>query len=391
MISVPEAKQLLAKHLERGPVETVPLAHALGCVASADIHSPLDVPGFDNSAMDGYAMKYDGTRNTWKVVGVVKAGAAFDPQVAEGQAVRIFTGAKIPTQTDTVIPQEFITQLEGDKITLQGSIRQGDNVRLRGSQNRVGDKVLAAGTVLRPGTLGLLASLGVDKVQVYAKPRVAVVVTGDELRELGESLHEGEIYNSNGPMLRAFLRELGLGEPLIFRAPDTLEGLQSAVDKAFSSADVVLLSGGISVGDYDYVKEVLEATGVEALFYKLRQRPGKPLYAGLRGSQWVFALPGNPASVLACFRQYVQPTLRYWMGHNNVWAPDRLLPLEEDFSKKPPLTFFLKALHNGQSVRLLAGQESFNLLAFGEANCLVEVPEEIETLVKGSLVRIFDL
>lgn len=392
MISVNQVKDLLSEHTGSGKTGTVALIDSLGLVLARNVYSPIDVPSFDNSAMDGYAVFFDDHTREWETEATIQAGDTTARRIKEGKAARIFTGAKIPEGTDTVIPQELIEKKNETTIRYDHQkISSGSNVRLKGSQCRRGDLLLEAGQILGAGQIGLLASVGVDKVEVCLPPSVTFLVTGDELKEPGQALEEGQIYNSNGPMLEALLRETGVQEISAQRIKDDKSSLQQAIEKALSTVDILILSGGISVGDYDYVKECLETAGVEQIFYKVKQRPGKPFYAGKKGSKWIFALPGNPASVHSCFIQYVRPCIKALMGHQQVFAPDHVLPLKEDAKKKPGFTFFMKGKRSDGKVELLSGQQSFNLQAFATANCLVELPEEEDLVKGGNMVNVYDL
>ncbi|MCC8358354.1 molybdopterin molybdotransferase MoeA [Salinimicrobium sediminilitoris] len=391
MISVEQARKILYENSERGKITTIELRESLGTVLAEDIYSSIDVPSFDNSAMDGYALKFDGESESWRLQGEIQAGDTAVHEVASGEATRIFTGAKMPEGADTVIQQELIER-KGDRIIYNHEkISTGSNVRLTGSQCKAGDQILKKGTKVTSGVVGLLASVGVSKMKIFTPPSVAYVVTGNELKEPGEPLKTGEIYNSNGPMLEALLKQIGIKEIVAKRASDDKEKLQQIINSAWEQQDVLILSGGISVGDYDFVKECLEKVGVKELFYKIKQRPGKPMYVGKKGDKMVFALPGNPASVLSCYVQYVKPCLQNLMGKKDAWQPDNILPLLEDVKKKPGFTFFMKAKKEDGKVKILTGQQSFNLQAFSTADCLVELEEEAEVVPKGTLVKIYNL
>ena len=393
MISVTAARRILSENSERSEKTTVSLQKSRGRILAKDIHSPIDVPSFDNSAMDGYAMNFDGKWNEWELEGVIQAGDTSLIEVKTGKAVRICTGAKIPAGADTVIQQELIERNEeaGSITYQQDKIKKGSNVRLKGSQCKKGGLILKKGTLITPGAIGLLASVGVAEVKIYIPATVGYIITGDELKEVGTSLKDGEIYNSNGPMLQALLADIGIEKVVEYKAIDDKIELQKKIDEALEKHDVLLLSGGISVGDYDFVKDCLANAGVEELFYKLKQRPGKPLFAGKKDKKWIFALPGNPASVLSCFNQYVKPCLKFMMGHGEVWKPDRVLELEKDHPKKPGFTFFLKGRAEGDQLTILGGQQSFNLQSFSAANCLVELDEESDMVKAGTPVKIYYL
>ncbi len=392
LVTVTQAKQILEERLQKGKPVRIHLSESLGKVLAESIVSPMDVPSFDNSAMDGYALQYREGQNTWEVKAVVQAGDSKSYSTDLHEAVRIYTGAKMPLHTDTVIPQELI-ELDNNTNAIhyrQAGIKKGDNVRYQGEQCKRGDKVIEAGTVIRPGILGLLATLGIAEVSVYPSPVVGCIITGNELKELGEPLQAGEIYNSNGLMLLASLKAMNIEKVRSYRVRDDESLLFNSIKNALEENDCLILSGGISVGDYDFVRAALEQLGVHELIYKIRQRPGKPMLIGQWQGKWVFALPGNPASVASCFHHYVRPCLKYYMGHEHVWKADRMLPLADGVKKNASLTLFMKARHNGQLVHILKGQQSFNMLPFVEANCFAELPEEVEELPAGTMVNIFD-
>jgi molybdopterin molybdotransferase len=393
MITVTEARERLSANLERSDKRRIPLVESLGLILAEDVHSPIDVPSFDNSSKDGYAFKFDAQRHSYELGETIQAGDTASYQIPEGKAARIFTGAKMPEATDTVVPQELIKSDEKDqRISFKnGNIRAGSNVRYKGSQCKKGDMIAEKETKITPGTIGLLASVGLAEVEVFSPPKVDFIITGNELKEIGSSLKPGEIYDCNGPMLEALLKESRICDISASMASDDKEALQKAINYALEQTDVLILSGGISVGDYDFVEECLKKAGVEEVFYKVRQRPGKPFFAGKKDRQWVFALPGNPGSVFNCFNQYVKPCLKYLMGHNDIWQPDAVLPLQEDQKKKSGFTFFLKAKREGDKVKILGSQQSFNMRAFSRANCIVELDEESEMVKAGTPVKIFDL
>jgi len=392
MISVTEARKILETFASISIPIQMNLTDCLGKILAEDVFSPMDVPSFDNSAMDGYALQFDGIRNHWSVKAEIKAGDTQNYSINNNEAVRIFTGAKLPEYADTVIPQELIELGSESNVIhyLSSGIAKGAHVRYKGEQCKKGDKIIPAGHEVRPGTIGLLATMGVDSLTVFPSPAVAIIVTGDELKELGQPLNMGEIYNSNGPFLEASLRAMNIETLTICRVKDEKHAIREIFDGLSTTHDFIILSGGISVGEYDFVREALLESGVRELIYKVKQKPGKPLFVGHIHQKLVFALPGNPASVASCFNHYIKPCLSYFMGHENVWQAKLQLPLGDDFRKKPGLTFFLKARQNGSNVLLLTGQQSFNMLPFAEANCFVEIPEDAEFVPKNTLVNIYD-
>ncbi|PRY84556.1 gephyrin-like molybdotransferase Glp [Mongoliibacter ruber] len=389
MISVKEAKSILQKNTPSSRIQVLPLEEVAGLRVAEPVFSPMDVPSFDNSAMDGYAIQWNNSQGSWQLEGEIAAGATTDSPLQEGKATRIFTGAPVPQGADTVIPQEWITIKDGEISFDHDRFQKGDNVRLKGAQTKSGDKIMEAGTLLSPGGIGLLASVGVHRVPVMVPPTVGVILTGNEIKEVGQKLEFGEIYNANGPILNAYLQQVGIGKIEIITVKDNPDILRQAINKALASYELIILSGGISVGDYDYVKEGLESAGVRELFYKIKQKPGKPLYVGIKGEQMIFALPGNPASVITCFNQYVKPTIKQWMGDKDSWEPRQWLALDSPVKKNPNLTTFLKVKIEKDIVKILPGQESFNLISFSEADGFAEAPEGLDHLEAGEKVGVY--
>jgi molybdopterin molybdotransferase len=388
-VDVSKAKELL-KGLAISPKsQMIPLSQAVEKFTSSPIFAPMNVPSFDNSGMDGYAFAWDDLGESRKLAQVVQAGSNPDFTLEKGTAVRIFTGAPVPEGADTVVQQEWVTVV-GDTVFFElEKLDKGMHVRKAGSQCQEGELILYSGTKVTPGTIGLLASLGIEQVEVFGAPKVSIILTGDEIIEIGQALQPGQIYNANGPALIAYLSQMGITEVKVLKVKDEKSEVTRVIGEALESSDVVLLTGGISVGDYDFVKGSLAENGVEQLFYKVKQKPGKPIFAGVKGEKMVFALPGNPASVLTCFIQYVKPFLLRLLGNPDAWNAPSYLPIASDFTKKAPLTFFLKAKLENDRVVILPAQESFNLLSFGIADGIVEVPQELEHVEEGSLVAFY--
>ncbi len=388
-IAVQEAKEILKGLSLSGEKVQLPLQKALGFWIASPIHAPMQVPSFDNSGMDGYAFAWADGGDSRQLAQVVQAGTFPDFTLQPGTAVRIFTGAPVPKGADTIVQQEWV-RVEGSRLFFDlEKLTQGMNLRRAGSQCEQGQLILPEGTRITPGTLGLLASLGVEEVTVYASPKVSIILTGDEVVEVGQMLHPGQIYNANGPALLGYLSQLGIADVKVYKVKDDPSEVIRVIGEALAFSDVLLLTGGISVGDFDFVKEGLAENGVETLFYKVRQKPGKPLLAGVKGSKLVFALPGNPASVLTCFMQYVKPCLAQWMGNPTAWEQARSYPLATNWEKQVKLTVFLKARLVGGQVEVMPGQESFNLLSFGSADGLIEIGEDQQALKEGTLVPFY--
>jgi len=388
-VDVSKAKELL-KGLAISPKShIIPLSQAVGKFTSNPVFAPMNVPSFDNSGMDGYAFAWDDLGESRKLAQVVQAGVNPDFTLEKGTAVRIFTGAPVPRGADTVVQQEWVTVI-GDTIFFElEKLVKGMHVRKAGSQCQTGELILNSGTQVTPGTIGLLASLGIEQVEVFRSPNVSIILTGDEIIEIGQALQPGQIYNANGPALIAYLSQMGITEVKVLKVKDEKSEVTRVIGEALEASDVVLLTGGISVGDYDFVKGSLAENGVLQLFYKVKQKPGKPIFAGVKGEKMIFALPGNPASVLTCFIQYVKPFLLRLLGNPDAWNAPVYFPIASDFNKKAPLTFFLKAKLDNGRVIILPAQESFNLLSFGIADGVVEIPQELEHVEAGSLVAFY--
>lgn len=392
MISVNEALQLVRENTMVLTPLTIPLRNAGGLVLAEDVIAGISLPNFDQSAMDGYAFRFAELleAKSLTVVGEVAAGddKSFDPEPYS--AVRIFTGAAVPQGFDTVVMQEK-TERRGNKLlVLDDLLQKGSNVRKKGDEIREGELALAKGTVLSPAAIGYLAGLGVTQVTVYPKPAVHIIVTGKELQKAGNPLQYGQIYESNAIMLQAALEQLHISNtPAVF-AGDDLSEIQEAIFTGLKTADLILLSGGVSVGNYDFVVQAAEACGITQLFHKVAQRPGKPLYVGKKGRKLVFGLPGNPASVLSCFYNFVVVAIEQLTGRKS-FLERRQLPLLSNFSKKIELTQFLKAYYTNDGVTPLSAQESFRLSSFSVANCLLVLPEKKREFTTGDMVEILVL
>ncbi|MGM0946795.1 MAG: gephyrin-like molybdotransferase Glp [Bacteroidota bacterium] len=389
MIAVTKAKSILQSlNLPKKKVR-VQTVDALGCFLAESVKSTLNVPSFDNSAMDGYAYCWEEELSELELIGESAAGASNLQKIEPGQAIRIFTGAPMPEGADSVIMQEKVKRKGGRIFFESEEAEQGKHVRYQGSQCQKGATIAETASKITPGMVSLLASVGVGEVEVFQAPKVTLIITGNEIKAIGSELKRGQIYNANGPALEFWLKNLGVSEVNQIQVRDQKAEVVQGLKEALEISDLVIFTGGISVGDYDFVKEAVEANQVQELFYKLKQRPGKPLYAGQKEEKVVFALPGNPASVLSCFMQYVKPLIHSWMGNSDAWNNYFEFPIAADFEKKIPLTQFLKAELTKGQVRVLQGQESFNLIAFGLANGFVEIPEESTEVKAGEKVKFY--
>tara|TARA_R110002051_G_scaffold325808_1_gene431545 strand:+ start:21709 stop:22890 length:1182 start_codon:yes stop_codon:yes gene_type:complete len=386
MIDVKTAQELVLLHSSI-TVKTleVGLNNALDYVLAKDVISKIDMPPFRQSAMDGYALNV-GNDTTYNVIGEVKAGDNNNLQLSAGEAVRIFTGAPVPDTANTVIMQEKVF-VDGNQITIDAKVNTNINIRPKGEQIQVNDIALAKGTTIKGAHIGFLASLGVTTITAYEKPSIAIVVTGNELVAPGNVLSFGEIYESNGAMLTAVLKELGYIKILMVAVKDDYDSTKKILKETIEHHDVVIVTGGVSVGDYDFVGKALNEIAVEEVFYKVKQKPGKPLFFGKKGQTSIFGLPGNPAAALSCFYIYVYPLLKKSEGATTTQLQRILIPMVSDYIVKGDRAQFLKAKIQKDGVKILEGQSSAMVRAFGEANALVFIPENNAQIKKGQMVK----
>lgn len=394
MTSVEDARKKMMASLAIGGRETRSLSVSSGYVISKNIYSPLDLPPFHQSAMDGYAMLHDDviSKKNIAVVGESSAGKSFAKKIASGEAVRIFTGAEIPKGANMVVMQEKMN-VKGAGLEVEDeNIFYGMNIRTKGSQVKKGALAVEKGTMINAGVIGFLASMGIEKVPVYRKPSVALIITGNELQKAGRSLKPGNIYESNSATLKAALKKEGIENVSVYFARDHEKVILKTLRTAMRSSDFILFTGGISVGDYDFVGNVLKTEMVREIFYKVRQKPGKPLYYGISGKgkkmKSVFGLPGNPASVLSCYYEYVLPAIRKCSGHRQCFLPSIQLPVTKPIKKKKGLTYFMKAITDFNTVTPLDGQESYIMKSFGESNCLICLPEDVENISPETIIEV---
>jgi molybdopterin molybdotransferase len=387
MITVARALSIIKEHVL--PLATVKmnLNEAGGLVLGQDIISSKDIPTFPQSNMDGYAFCFDATTSQYTIVGEIAAGSSEAVALAKGTAVRIFTGASVPVGADTVLMQEKANVYNGVLTVLDNKIKQGDHVRERGSEIKNGEKALEKGMVLKPASIGFLAGMGIDSLFVYPAPKIGILVTGNELQKPGLDLKDGQVYESNSYTLIAALKQLNFNNIIVKQVKDDLIQITSELNNLLDESDIVLMTGGVSVGDYDFTLKAFEKSDVKTIFHKIKQKPGKPLLFGTKDEKIVFGLPGNPSSVLTCFYEYVLPAIEK-LTYQSCSLKKLTAPIAQDFKKPLGLTFFAKAIYKGTSVTILSGQESYKLASYSIANCLAELPEEIEQIKEGTIITI---
>ena len=388
MISIKEALARVKENTAKLGSVKIDLLSALGSVLSESIESPINMPPFDQSAMDGYALGGDAA--VYTVVSEIQAGASVTGKpLSRGEAARIFTGAMIPEGTVSIAKQEIVKR-QGDTITLVEEVREGMSIRRKGEELAINELAISKGTYLNPAAIGFLSGLGIQKVNVYRKPKIAVIVTGNELTKPGEKLLPGRIYESNSATLTSVLKHAGFDSSLV-TVKDDFNSTKETIGNAIDQNDVVIITGGISVGDYDFVGKALAELQVEEVFYKVKQKPGKPLFYGKKGAKSIFALPGNPAAVLTCYYIYVRTAIRGLIGISTPMLEEREVSLLHDFTKKGDRAHFLKAYLTPEGVKVHAGQSSAMLSSFVGANSLIYLSEEDREIKKGDKVLVYIL
>jgi len=385
MITVEQATVQMQQAVVRNPVEKVSLAEATGRSTSAEVIAPHDHPLFDMSAVDGYALA-SATHNEWEVVGEVAAGSLFDRALKEGEAVRIFTGATVPEGVEAVVMQEVVLR-NNEHITHRDErLRKGSNIRYRAEQVREGDVLLQAGIELNAAAIGLLASVGVGMVEVAQRPNVLVIVTGDEFTEVDHPA-PGKIFSSNDVLLVSILSAYAKID--VVHAKDTITALSHQFSRGADQYDLILTTGGVSVGDHDLVARVLNDLHAEIRFHGVQQKPGKPMLFAQLGTTPVIGLPGNPRAVFVLCFVYVLPFLRAMAGI--PWPDCERSPLTEAVEKKGDRAEFRAARVANGAVELLRDEGSHMLRSLIDANALVYLPADRSHWEKNDPVQFYPL
>jgi molybdopterin molybdotransferase len=397
MISVRAALDLVLRDLPRVGAEQVTLLEAGGRVLAEPVRATRDVPPFRNSAMDGYAVRAIDVAAArapapvdLRILEVVRAGSVPQRTVTSGTATKIMTGSPMPDGAEAVVRLEDAEEHDG-QVRVRAAAAAGTHVRFPGEDMRAGETVLAAGHALRAADIGLLASLGIAVLGVCRRPLVSILSTGDELVELGQPLGPGQIVNSNAYALAAAVHEAGGIPRLLGIVRDTVAVTRGAFLEAFVG-DLVLSTGGVSAGTFDLVRQTLAELGVQERFWKVAQKPGKPLTFGMRDRVPVFGLPGNPVSALVCFYLYVRPALRALQGLGSLHLPVVSATAEADIETAPGLTEFVRCTLEGEPgsyrVRATGSQSSAVLRSLSLGQGLIIAPPEIRTIARGTPVRV---
>lgn len=395
-LSVEQARKLILGLVE--PVagtERLFVRNALGRVLAEDVLATANVPGHDNSAMDGYAVRFADLAaegdTVLRLAGTAFAGRAFEGRVEAGQCVRIMTGGVIPEGADTVVIQEVV-RAENGRIVVPPKQRQGQHIRRAGEDLRAGTPAIRAGKLIRPAELGLIASLGVAEVNVRRRLRVAFFSTGDELCSVGTPLKEGEVYDSNRYTLFGMLTRLGCEAIDLGVVRDEPAALEAAFRRAAAQADAILTSGGVSVGEADFIRGMMGKLG-EVAFWKIAMRPGRPMAFGKINDAWLFGLPGNPVAVMVTFYEFVREALLKMMGVSPIEPlPQFRVPCVTPLKKRPGRSEFQRGIlfrENGEwKVRVTGTQGSGVLRSMSEANCIIVVEHERGNVEPGELVGV---
>ena len=393
MLDLETALARLMESLPPATAERVAVAESVGRFLAEKILSPLDLPAFDNSAMDGYAVRYDDVRAASQdsparlnIAAKIPAGEMFAGELQASECARVFTGAPVPRGADAVVMQED-TRIDAGHILVLDAVAPGENVRKRAEDVSKGDTLVDVGDEVSPNKIALLAATGIDRLLVGRRPHVAIVATGSELREPGQPLLPGQIYESNRAMLSPLITSCG-GVPKTFSlVPDSLEATKVALQNAFSSSDIVVTSGGVSVGELDFVKAAFESLGGELQFWKVAMRPGKPFVFGKLGGKFLFGLPGNPVSAFVTFLLLVRPAILRWQGAKNVSLPTHPAILGESISNPGDRRHFVRVRVGADGKIFSAGKQSSHALSsLAAADGLLDVPP-LTTLSSSSVAN----
>ena len=396
MRSVEEHRRVVAGLINPRPPVSLPLADALGLVLADDVVAPLSLPGFDNSAMDGYAVLAtdvaaagEDTPVRLPVAEDIPAGRTDIPTLAAGTAHRIMTGAPLPAGATAVVPVEA-TDGATDTVTIRSAPREGQHIRRAGEDVTAGTTVLRAGQVVTPAALGLAAALGLGELTVVPRQRVLVVSTGTELVGPGVPLQPGQIYESNGVMLAAAVRDAGADVAASPMTGDDVDAFRETLRGHAADADLILTTGGVSAGAYEVVKDALGGSG-DVEFVKVAMQPGMPQGAGTLDGVPVVTLPGNPVSALVSFEVFVRPALRAAMGRPDAERPRREAVLTEDLTSPRGKRQFRRGVLDGDAVTSYGPPASHHLRWLASANCLLELGEDVDSVNAGSRVQVWDL
>lgn len=388
VISYEEATQLVLDRCHPLPSQTRPVLDSVGLFLCRPLVGRYDHPRFDCSAVDGYALGAKRSDGPFRLVGCAEAGAPYEGRLGEGECIQVLTGAVVPQNVEAIVMREDC-RCCGRSLILERSVRNGDNIRQQGEEYRAGEMLLSAGTLVTPAVAGLATAQGYTTLCLGGAPRVTVLVTGNELRTPDEELGPGAVYASNVTTFVTTVRALGL-QAQARLVPDDPALIRAALEEGFETADLVLTTGGVSVGDRDHVRDCSRSIGVEEAFWKVAMKPGKPVFFGLRRGKPMFALPGNPAAAAVTFHLFVRPALLRLMGAEKLDLPTFPVRLGTRLQKKVGRVEFVRVSLENQAdgivARPTAGQDSHMIRGLATADGLLHLPSQRERFEEGDLV-----
>jgi molybdopterin molybdotransferase len=398
MISVLKAREEIMSRASVTETEEIELINSLNRTLAQEVRAPFNVPPFNNSAMDGFAVLANDLENAsvyepviLDIVDDVRAGYVSCKCVSSGKTIRIMTGAPVPEGADSVVPVEDTKLLDNGKISIAKKFIKGSHIRLSGEDILKGESILTKGDRISPVFMGLLASVGMAQVKVYKRPSVGILATGDEIVDIHEKPGKGQIYSSNTYTLLGQITETGARGINLGIVRDSKSDLKQRFEQGLEKSDILCTTGGVSVGDYDYVREVLTAIGYDEIFWRVAMKPGKPLSFGRIGDKFVFGLPGNPVSSMIVFEEFIRPFLLKIMGRNLIYRPEADVIMEEKLEKKPGRLHFVRVRlnrkDNGIYARVAGAQGSGTLKSMLYADALLLVPETKGNLDPGDPVK----
>jgi len=398
MVSVEEAIELILKNTILLDRINIGIDNSLGLVISQDIVSPVNLPLFNNSAMDGYAVRSKDTDSatpenpvSLKIINTIKAGDSPNFSIKSAEAAKIMTGAALPDGADSVVRIEDVDENAGT-VVVRGRVENSSNVRFEGEEISKGENALGSGVEITPATIGFLMELEIKMLKVYRPPRVTVIVTGEELTEPGEELKPGKVRDTNSITLKTALSKENIDLVSVDRVADNKSQIEEMIQTSLDSSDILITTGGVSVGEYDFVKDILAKQGVEQIFWGVSQRPGGPMFFGRRHNTLVFGLPGNPASSLVCYYEYVRPALRKMAGKEDIFLREENAQLTIPIKKKTGKKHFLRGLVSSDNeklvVRTTGEQGSHMMKSFALSNSLIILSEEDSYLPENSIVKV---
>lgn len=388
MINIKEAQKIIIQNFNFSKIGEIDILNSLDYILAEDISSPDFLPRFTNSAMDGFAIKTNKKRGSlkFKIIGKINAGD--DPKnlkINEFETVEISTGAPIPEGADAVIPKEDV-EIENGFIKVNREVKVWENIRFKGEDVKKGEKILKKGDLITPEKIGLLASLGIKKVKVFLKPEVGIITTGSEIKEINEKIEEFQIRDSNKFILKAFLKKIGI-EPVFVRTFKDEKGkILSFLKGLKKTPDIIILSGGVSVGKRDFVKDEIRDFGAKELFWRVNQKPGKPIFAALKNKTIFFGLPGNPGALIVCFYLYILPAINKFIGNKKYFLKEGVGILDKDLKNKGERTLILNCFYKNGRLNVLKEQGSHRIFSFSKANSFLILKPK-KKLRKGEEVK----